>query len=325
MPLAGHMSNAPLRLRERVERPPLTLVPISPRARTHASKPLPHETVFVALYGLVATRLLLSPIGIVWTELVIWLSFAACSVGLLLLTRWRNTVWAWRVRLGGYVVLMNAVYFRMGAVFSATGGVRRDAALQRLDALLFGRPLPLYFDGAPHATMSELLSICYFLLFPYILLSCGRQLVRLRRAPGESRAFYSGLFLLYALGFVGYLLVPAQGPWLDMPNAFRHGLGGGWMTALNRAVVERGSNRVDVFPSLHVAASAFMLFFDRRFARWRYRLYFPAAVGLWISTLYLRFHYGIDVLAGALLAVVALLVAFAVAARTDASMGVTSS
>ena len=97
------------------------------------------------------------------------------------------------------------------------------------------------------------------------------------------------------------------------------------MTALNHTVVERGSNRVDVFPSLHVAARAFMLFFDRRFARWRYRLYLPAAVGLWVSTVYLRFHYGIDVLAGALLAVVALLVAFAVAARTDASMGVTSS
>ena len=95
------------------------------------------------------------------------------------------------------------------------------------------------------------------------------------------------------------------------------------MTALNRAVVGQGTNGVDVFPSLHVAASAYMLFFDRRFARWRYRLYLPAAVGLWFSTLYLRFHYGIDVIVGALVAAIALRVAFATARHDDQSFEVT--
>jgi membrane-associated phospholipid phosphatase len=243
----------------------------------------------------------------------------------MLLTRHRNAAWAWRVRLGGYVVLMNAAYFRIGAVVAATGGTRRDALLQRLDTMLFGQPLPLYLDHTAPAVVSELLSLCYFLLFPYILISCGRQLTRFRRHPAEAQGFYSGLFLVYAVGFIGYLLMPAQGAWLDMPGAFHHPITGGWLTALNHAVVERGSNRVDVFPSLHVAASAFMLFFDRRFARWRYRLYLPAAVGLWISTIYLRFHYGIDVLAGALLAAIALRVSFAVARRTERSIEVIAS
>ena len=312
------MSSAPLSLYERSERSRLALLPSSPHARAGGFRILPHEVAFFALYALVVARLLQSPRGVVWTEVGIWLAFGAASAFLIVLTRRRDASWTWRTRLGGYVVLMNAAYFRMAAVFSATGGVRQDSALQRIDALLFGRPLPLYFDGASHVVVSELLSICYFLLFPYILLSCGRQLVRYADEPVEARAFYSGLFLLYALGLAGYLLVPAQGPWLDMPDAFVHGIPGGWMTALNHAVVARGSNRVDVFPSLHVAASAYMLFFDRRFARWRYRLYLPAAVGLWISTLYLRFHYGIDVLAGALL------VAFAVVDRRGATLKVTS-
>jgi membrane-associated phospholipid phosphatase len=205
---------------------------------------------------------------------------------------------------------MNAAYFRMGAVVEAAGGPPRDALLAHLDTLVFKRPLPLYFDVS-HALVSELLSICYFLLFPYILLSCGRQLVRFSRAPHETRAFYSGLFLVYAIGFIGYLAWPARGPWLEMPLAFSRHIAGGWLTAFNQSVVDRASNRVDVFPSLHVAASAFMLFFDRRFAPWRYRAYFPAAVGLWISTVYLRFHYGVDVLAGAIVAILALRVAFA--------------
>jgi membrane-associated phospholipid phosphatase len=106
-----------------------------------------------------------------------------------------------------------------------------------------------------------------------------------------------------------------------MPNAFHYPIAGGWMTALNQAVVAHGSNRVDVFPSLHVAVSAFILLFDRRFAVWRYRVYLPAAIGLWISTLYLRFHYGVDVIAGALLAITGLRMAFAIAARRRAESG----
>jgi membrane-associated phospholipid phosphatase len=307
------------------ERAGLRLVPPARRSSGEDAGVLPHEAGFFALYALVIARLLFSPLGVAWTEVGIWASFAATSAVLVALTRDHGAIWAWRVRLGGYVVLMNAAYFRMGAVFAATDGVRRDAALQHVDMLLFGKPLPLYFDAASHVVASELLSFCYFLLFPYILVSCGRHLVRLKRAPAEARAFYSGLFLVYAIGFAGYLLVPAQGAWLDMAHAFRHDIAGGWMTALNRAVVERGSNRVDVFPSLHVAASAFMLFFDRRFARWRYQLYLPAAVGLWISTVYLRFHYGIDVIAGALLAGLALRVAFAIVQPPRASIEVTLS
>jgi membrane-associated phospholipid phosphatase len=275
---------------------------------------LPHEYAFFALYAVVIVRLLLvRPVA--WAELSVWLAFAVTSAALVLLTRRRDGIGTWRLRLGAYVLLMNAAYFSLGAVFTASGDVRRDALLQRADTLLFGRPAPLYFDGVVGSGIADLLSFCYFLLFPYILISCARQLVRLRRSPRETRAFYSGLFVVYAIGFLGYLFVPAQGAWLDMPAAFQHPIAGGWMTAFNQRVVAQGSNRVDVFPSLHVAVSAFILFFDRRFALWRFRVYLPAAVGLWISTLYLRFHYGVDVLAGALLAMIGVRVAFAMAGR----------
>jgi membrane-associated phospholipid phosphatase len=108
-----------------------------------------------------------------------------------------------------------------------------------------------------------------------------------------------------------------------MPAAFPHAIAHGWFTTFNQRIVDANSNRVDVFPSLHVAASAFMLFFDRRFARWRYRVYLPAAIALWISTVYLRFHYGVDVLAGALVALIGLRVAFTVARAASLDTGAT--
>jgi membrane-associated phospholipid phosphatase len=307
------------------EHPSLRLVPTSRPSGARTVGVLPHEIAFFVLYALVLARLFLSTIGVAWTEVLVWLAFAASSASLILLTRRHDTTRAWRIRLGGYLLLMNATYFRLATVFTETAGVRRDAMLQHIDTLLFGRPLPLYFDSATHVVASELLSFCYLLLFPYIVISCARYIVRLPSAPSEARAFYSGLFFVYALGFIGYLFVPAHGAWLDIPRAFHNPIAGGWITSLNRAIVEHGSNRVDAFPSLHVAVSAFIVFFDARFARWRFRLYLPAAVGLWISTLYLRFHYGIDVLVGALLAASALRVAFTMARRGNESMKVTPS
>src|SRR6185436_20573066 len=112
------------------------------------------------------------------------------------------------------------------------------------------------------------------------------------------RAFLVGLFTVYGIGFLGYSFVPAWGPWIAMKSAFSVPLDGFAVTSLNTTIVTLGSNGVDVFPSLHCAVSSYFLFFDRTHARWRHRLYLVPCIGLWISTIYLRYHYFVDVLAG---------------------------
>lgn len=276
-----------------------------------ASLPLlAHERAFVALYAIVVVRLAVVGTAAAWHEASWWLALAAASIALAWLPRRRPSATAWRVRLAGYLVLMNLAYFRLATVFAVTGGVRRDAALRRVDTTLFGAPLPLLFDGPHSPLLGDLLSGCYLLLFPYLAVACLRHVARWRIAPRDAVRFHEGLFTVYAIGFVGYLFVPAQGMWLDAPAAFAHPIGGGWLTALNARVVAAGSNRVDVFPSLHVAVSAFVLAFDRRTARWRARRYALPALGLWLSTVYLRYHYGVDVVAGFATATVGLAVAF---------------
>ena len=262
---------------------------------------LPHESAFalllVGVWGwLVAARGPLAPLALLWLALV------AAHAAVLRACVPRPTLARWRVRLGWALVLMNAVYFALGPTIRALRDGRHDALLQRIDTALFGEPLPLRFDAWSHALFSDVLSACYMLLFPYIFFSCVRHLVSARRDLATAQRFYAGFFLTYAIGFVGYIAIPAQGAWLDIPGAFHSTIAGGWLTHLNETIVRNGSTRVDVFPSLHVAASAFMLFFDRIHARTRFWFYLGPAVGLWISTIYLRYHYGIDVLAGFALA-----------------------
>jgi membrane-associated phospholipid phosphatase len=54
----------------------------------------------------------------------------------------------------------------------------------------------------------------------------------------------------------------------------------------------------DCFPSLHTAHTTVVLAFVRRFSPRLSFLYLPIALGLYVSTLYLRMHYAIDVAAG---------------------------
>jgi membrane-associated phospholipid phosphatase len=60
---------------------------------------------------------------------------------------------------------------------------------------------------------------------------------------------------------------------------------------------------------LHVAASAFLLFFDMKWNRRRFWLCLIPCAGIWFSTVYLRYHYFADILAGFAAAALALAIA----------------
>ena len=265
-----------------------------------------HEAAFLALSAFAILRLVAAgPGGNV--ALIAWWTLLALSIaGAWLLTKRRQSTLRWRVRFGSYLLIMNAAYVLIGPTVRALGSPLRDAQLQAIDSTLFGKPLPLYFDALTSPVTSEILSLCYMVLFPYIVFSVGRMVWRMPRAFEVTRLFFVGLFTMYAAGFLGYLLVPARGAYLDIPHAFSHPIQGMALTRLNDDIVRRGSSGVDVFPSLHVAVSTFILFFDLRYARWRFYAYLAPAIGLWVATLYLRYHYGVDVIAGFLFAAAAL-------------------
>ena len=182
-----------------------------------------------------------------------------------------------------------------------------DARLWALDARLFGVPPALALDRLTTPWLTELMSAAYALYFVYPAL----LLVLLYRRGDVARFREVGLALglcLY-LGLVGYVLVPAIGPRYAMAGAFVHPLVGPWLTRSSaRAwnlvqVIDR-----DCFPSLHTALTLLALVYFVRLrrvlphGRLLVGLVAPPITLLWASTLYLRYHYGVDVIAGAVLA-----------------------
>jgi hypothetical protein len=259
---------------------------------------LPHEAIFGGFLVVTWARFawILGPAS---GESLLYLAMIAADAGLVAWCRARETERRWRARLLFHPVALNVVFMHMKEAIPKIVPERMDAALQRIDAAFVGGNLSLRMEPFVRPALTEVLSGCYLLFFPYLAFSI---VVYFRRDLATLKAFLVGMFTVYGIGFLGYTLVPAWGPWIAMADRFHVALEGGPLTRWNDAIVRWGSNGVDVFPSLHCALSCYFLLFDLRHARWRFLVYTAPAAGLWVSTLYLRYHYAIDVAAGFALA-----------------------
>lgn len=273
-----------------------------------------HEAAFTAFFLLTWARLAPAA-GWGASASLLYAALALAVPSLAALAGWAQRRWGgpWpgRVRLFAYLPLMCFVFRDLRRTVPLFHPGHMDALLQSWDLRLLGAALPHLLDGLPGRAATEALSVCYMLFFPLLLAASVRWLF----APAAAAlAFYAGLFTLYAAGFAGYVTLPALGPYAAMH--FAAPTQGYAATRLLLQTVPWGTNRADAFPSLHCAVSAFILGFEllagrRRVAAWGA---LPVA-GLWASTVLLRFHYAVDVLAGFALAGLCLALAAALLPR----------
>ena len=201
-----------------------------------------------------------------------------------------------RIRLIANIFLMNFAFASIRYVIPILGKKPLDSVLTSIELRIFGQDLSLWAQQFYSKPLTEVMSIGYmlfiiFLGITFIYYSFKAELDKLCR-------FCTGLFTLYGLGISGYTLVPAQGPYVYLAGAYTHQLEGYLFTDMNRVMVSYGSAGYDVFPSLHVAVGLFLLLFYRKYDRVLFRCYFMPFIFLVLSTIYLRYHYMIDLIAG---------------------------
>ena len=162
--------------------------------------------------------------------------------------------------------------------------------------------MPAWFHYEAHPALTDLLAACYFAFFPIVIGGVAYYAWR-RREPSAAR-FYNGLIGIYLAGLAGYLLLPAAGPaFTTLPD---QGAGGILAPAII-AIVKDGVTGMDVFPSLHTALTLYITAFLWRDGKRKTALLLaPVTAGTIAATIWLRYHYGVDDLAGLALALAAL-------------------
>ena len=183
--------------------------------------------------------------------------------------------------------------------------VDKDAALLRIDRALFGETPAVPLDAWIRPWLTEVMAIAYFL---HLVLPPVIGLVWYRRDLIVFRQFLLSVLVAGVIGTQGYVLVPAVGPAIAFPSLFHHALSGSTYENIT-GLLDTARAMRDVFPSLHVAVSSIVLWYAWRRGRALVLVTLPLVAANWMSTLYLRYHYLVDVFAGWLTAVVSIALA----------------
>lgn len=198
-------------------------------------------------------------------------------------------------------------YFMFATLLPMINPRSYDHRLYALDLRVFGVEPAQYLDRFVSPVTTEWFAFFYFSYFLVLALHVLPILFGTRNARliGE---FAMGMLIMFCVGHTLYMLVPGYGPYKAMPEIFQHRLSSGVFWNMTSDLVARQGAQKDIFPSLHTAAPTFILLFSfHRRGELPFRHTWPLvaffAGNIVIATMFLRWHYVIDVIAGLLLAV----------------------
>jgi hypothetical protein len=206
---------------------------------------------------------------------------------------WRATLRSLRE----WVPLLALIYFYslMSKVIGRGVFGDQDAALGAIDrALFFGHDPRVLCEAIISRPLSEWLSACYVFYLP--LLPLVMAVVFAKRDPAPFRELSFALTLTFAIGYITYTFVPAQGPLFV--DHFAVNLDAYVGASLRAQLIDRSRVPRDCFPSLHTAISLTLLWGAFRHSRRLFWMLAPIVLSIPFACVYLRYHYVIDILAG---------------------------
>ena len=182
--------------------------------------------------------------------------------------------------------------------------------LDALDREIFGVQPAVWAERFITPLRTEVMQFLYMNFF-WIAPSTALVLLA-RRRWADFRATTFSVLVCFFLGYLLYVVFPAAPPRLALVYDFTRSLSGN--PSVFSALSARAFELVPVdsraaFPSLHAAVSLVALVCAWRYLRAWFWVLLPFVLGLWVSTIYLRHHYAVDLLAGWALAPAALALA----------------
>ena len=185
-----------------------------------------------------------------------------------------------------------------------------DATLAWIDHRLLGIHPTVWIERFTTPLLTEVLQLTYS---TYYFLPLVLGIVLWRKRLFEKFHFWVFIVVLgFYLSYLGYISVPVIGPRFlpAIVEAQTKPLTGVWLFQTVREALDRAEGITrDCFPSGHTELTLLVLFYARRFHRKVFWWLLPLGTGVIVSTVYLRYHYVTDVVAGALVAVLVVIIA----------------
>lgn len=204
--------------------------------------------------------------------------------------------------------LVSVCYREMALLIPVVRSWRADQWLADWDVSIWHANPTVWLERIQTPGLTEFLQIVYTLFVPAVLLV--PSLLWIRRRYSEFRYCAFLIALGFLASYVGYLFVPARGPRFLLDSLQHAPLQGAWLFHWMRNTLDQiESAHYDCFPSGHCELTILAWWLSRNISKrlfWAYSVYTACII---FATVYLRYHYTVDLLAGAIFATVLIIAA----------------
>ena len=169
-----------------------------------------------------------------------------------------------------------------------------DPFFEKLEYAVFGfQPAIAFANAFPQAWFSELMHTAYFSYYAIIPGLAVLLYVKSDRTRFQDYMFSAcnGFYICYVI----YVLLPVEGAiYFNMNNL----PGNGPFTSIMQIIYKHFETGGAAFPSSHVALTLISVYYCFKYVRGLFIVYLLIFIFLSLSTVYCRYHYAIDVIAG---------------------------
>jgi membrane-associated phospholipid phosphatase len=228
--------------------------------------------------------------------LLVWLPYAKSNK----LIRWLRTF--------NPLIIIPTNFHELHYLVHNVNPVDFDELLIKIDYAIFGVHPTLWLEQFANPALVEYLQIVYatFYFLPIVLV-----LILCQRKEGDKVNFIVYIIVLgFYLSYMTYFLVPAIGPRFTLDHLQVNPVTGLLATQIIIDTLNFLEDiQRDAFPSGHTEMTILTMIYAWKFSRKYFWILSIIGSSLILSTVFLRYHYVIDVVAGALLAYVVYLIA----------------
>jgi membrane-associated phospholipid phosphatase len=199
-------------------------------------------------------------------------------------------------------------YKEMALFIPAVRTTDADQWLADLDFRIWGAHPSVWLERVHSPVLTEFLQVVYTLFVPAVLYIAW---ILWRQRRTKDFQYYAFLIAMgFLASYIGYILVPARGPRFLLKHLQHFPLQGLWLfQTMQRALDRLESAHYDCFPSGHTELTILAWWGSRMVSKRLFRVYLAYTPCIIFATVYLRYHYTVDLLAGIVTAAVLILTA----------------
>jgi len=211
-----------------------------------------------------------------------------------------SIIWQF-ARFGLPIFLFTFMYEETGGLIHLIYHGWFDPLLIRIDQTIFGVNLGLWVEKFDHPILNEIFRIGYG-SYNFIIIN-GAAILYFRVERRQYVQMLSAITLIFCLSYLMFILIQAQSPRFFHAHLFHTKMMEILFSWLQQEIMDIGSFRGGAFPSSHIAMAVIVwLSLYKKHLR-SFWIMMPFVVLLVLGTVYARYHYAVDGMAGIIMAI----------------------